>query len=172
MIERFFRDECRFGPRLKVSRSELYGAWEAWCLDEGEHDMGKTLFSRTMKDRGAVKGFVEGKSNGARVWKGIGLAEKDGGVVSPDPGEQSENRRQSDPDTPPKRESDPVQKSCKHGGIVDRQGHFTPDSQEFSISTPREGEPLEKRRKVTLVTLLSLMTSFASRWESNDRPGY
>jgi putative DNA primase/helicase len=73
VVERFFDDVCVFGPKEKVSRTELYEAWESWCMSEGEIDMGRKKFTGIIGERGVVKGFVDGKYNGTRLWKGIGL---------------------------------------------------------------------------------------------------
>ena len=76
MLERFFHEECEFGPKLSVSRTDLFRAWDEWCDAEGE-DAGKQgEFTKEVGERGVVKNFAEGKSNGKHVWKGIGLAER------------------------------------------------------------------------------------------------
>jgi putative DNA primase/helicase len=73
VIERFFEDECEFGPEKRVTRSALFEAWERWCDAEGEDAGKQTGFTRTMKERGVVKGFREGKVEKVRGWHGVGL---------------------------------------------------------------------------------------------------
>jgi hypothetical protein len=46
--DRFFDDVCVFGPNEKVVKKGLYLAWETWCMDEGESDMGQNKFTRIM----------------------------------------------------------------------------------------------------------------------------
>jgi putative DNA primase/helicase len=48
VIDRFFDDVCVFGPNEKVVKKGLYLAWETWCMDEGESDMGQNKFTRIM----------------------------------------------------------------------------------------------------------------------------
>ena len=81
-----------------------------------------------------VKNFEEKKTNGIRIWKGIGL-------------------RKSDPDPTLPTQSDPVQKSCKHGGGETSQGQILPDSAKVSEDAPREERFSENGHNLTLPTL-------------------
>jgi phage/plasmid-associated DNA primase len=100
VIERFFADECEFGPDKRVTRKALFEAWERWCDAEGEDAGKQNAFTRTMKDRGVVKDSSEKRVGNERGWEGISLTtppsetesvrtpesaylrEKDGGVVN------------------------------------------------------------------------------------------
>ena len=73
VVERFFEDACKFGPEKRVTRTALFEAWERWCDAEGEDAGKQTGFTRTMRERGVVKGFREGKVEKVRGWHGIGL---------------------------------------------------------------------------------------------------
>jgi hypothetical protein len=74
VLDRFFDDECEFGPKLRVSKNDLYQTWERWCDQEGADPGTKTGFGGLVKERGITRGFVDGRdTDGSRVWKGIGL---------------------------------------------------------------------------------------------------
>jgi phage/plasmid-associated DNA primase len=73
VVERFFEDACEFGPEKRVTRTALFQAWERWCDSEGEDAGKQTGFTQTMRERGVVKGFREGKVEKVRGWHGIGL---------------------------------------------------------------------------------------------------
>jgi phage/plasmid-associated DNA primase len=121
VIDRFFADACVFGPEERVSKKELFEAWEEWCAEEGVEPRGQTKFTRVMGERGVVKKFAEAKIGGTRLWKGIGLAGNDG-------------------ETAPNRESAPPENPCKHGGGESVVGHFDENSENFSTEPPtREG---------------------------------
>jgi len=131
VTERFLDEMCVFGPGRKVTKAEMYEAYERWCIDEDEEAKGTKGFTSVMKERGVVKNFEDKKSNGIRIWMGIDL-------------------RRSDPDTPPSGPSDPVQKSRKHGGGETSQGHFTPESTKVLGDAPRVERFSENGHKVTL----------------------
>jgi hypothetical protein len=96
-----------------------------------------------------VKNFEEKKTNGIRIWKRIGL-------------------RKSDPDPTLHRQSDPVQKSCKHGGGETSQGQITPNSAKVPGDAPREERFSENGHNPTLPTLNApeIVTTPLS-WESD-----
>jgi putative DNA primase/helicase len=79
VVDRFFADECVFGPKdkIKVAKKALFEAWEDWCQEEGVDAGSQTHFTRVMGERGVIRNFEEGKSNGIRVWKGIKLQKSD-----------------------------------------------------------------------------------------------
>jgi phage/plasmid-associated DNA primase len=116
VLDRFFDDECEFGPKFQVGKKTLFEAWERWCDAEGADEGTQTSFTRTLKERGVVKGFSEKKVRGTRVWVGIRLA------------------------TPPsEEESAPSQNPCKHEGVVEDRGHFGQDLENLSTERPRVG---------------------------------
>jgi putative DNA primase/helicase len=117
VLDRFFEDECEFGPTYQIEKKVLFDAWERWCDAEGVDAGTQTTFTRTVKERGITRGFSEKKVKGTRVWEGIRL------VIPPS-------------DSP----SAPSQKSCKHIGITDSRGHFPPDLENLSLGASREGE--------------------------------
>lgn len=93
VIDRFFEDACEFGPDKWSWTKELFEAWEAWALDEGE-DVGKPNgFSRVMKERGVVRGFSRERAKKSTYWQGISSTTDNG--------------------TPPKT-------PAKHGGVVEK----------------------------------------------------
>jgi putative DNA primase/helicase len=118
VLDRFFADECEFGPpaEFRVPKRELFEAWERWCGAEGADPGTQTTFTRTVKERGVVKGFSERKVMGTRFWVGIRLT------------------------TPPSESpSAPIQKSCKQGGVVEEQGHFNSNFENFSPESSHGG---------------------------------
>jgi putative DNA primase/helicase len=46
ITERFFADECVFGPEHSVTRKALFQAWERWAEEEGEDPGKQTMFTR------------------------------------------------------------------------------------------------------------------------------
>jgi len=134
VFERFMSEVCVFDRSKTVTKTNLYEAYEQWCAEEGEEPKTIKTFGSTMKEKGVVKNFEEKKSNGIRIWQGIGL-------------------RESDPDTPPEGQSDPVQKSCKHGGGESLQGQILLDSAKVSTDSPREEGFSENGHNLTLPTL-------------------
>jgi putative DNA primase/helicase len=71
VIDRFFADECVFGPEYSIPKKELFEAWEGWCEGEGEDAGSQVRFTRVMSEKGALKGFAETKYCGTRVWRGV-----------------------------------------------------------------------------------------------------
>src|SRR5215217_3327645 len=129
VLDRFFEDACEFGPAAtyRVPKKDLFVAWERWCDNEGADPGTQTAFTRTVGERGVVRGFKEAKSNGVRVWSGIKLANKV-------------------PPNDPKTESDPVRKDLQTRTFQEEQGHFPLNSEKFSMKTSRKGVP-EKTTK-------------------------
>jgi putative DNA primase/helicase len=122
-VERFLDQMCVFGEDLRITKGEMYEAYERWCIEEDEEPKTPKKFTELMDEKGAVKNFEEKKTNGIRIWKGIGL-------------------RESDPDTPPEGQSDPVQKSCKHGGVKTLRVRFSLIWQKYlRIPLVRRGFP-------------------------------
>ena len=116
VLDRFFEDECTFGPDLQVGKKTLFEAWERWCDAEGIDPGTQTTFTRTVGERGIIRGFGEKKVKGTRLWVGISL------------------------DIPPSDDTPaPSQKSCKHIGISPSGGQVSSDLEKLSPESPREG---------------------------------
>jgi putative DNA primase/helicase len=123
IIERFFEDRCYFYVSGTVTRKDLYQAWETWCAEMGEHPGTQTSFTRTIRERGVVKNFVEDKSDkNARGWRGISLS----------PPEVSE-----------------PQKPCKDKGRDTDSRHFRENSPNLSGVPSRIGGSRENDEKVS-----------------------
>jgi putative DNA primase/helicase len=131
IIERFFEDVCAFRADYRVPKKDLFEAYEAWCTENGEGSLSQNMFARVIGERGVVKNFEEGKSNGIRIWKGIKL-------------------QKSDPEPPSPDRSDPVQKSWKQRGGERSQGHISSDSENFSLEPPTQEGFWKNGQKVTL----------------------
>jgi putative DNA primase/helicase len=116
VLDRFFEDACEFGPKCKIAKKDLYHAWARWCDAEGADPGEQVGFTRTVGERGIIRGFSEKKVKGTRVWVGIQLA------------------------TPP---SDdivaPPQNPSKQGGITASGGQLSSNSQNFSPENSHEG---------------------------------
>jgi putative DNA primase/helicase len=65
----FLADVCEVGPELRVSVKELYTAYERWCIRNGE----QAMTGRRVGDRMTDRGFKRAKSNGVRLYVGIGI---------------------------------------------------------------------------------------------------
>jgi P4 family phage/plasmid primase-like protien len=75
LLEEFFQDRCYFYPEGRVSKKDLYQAWEAWCDAMGVSAGAMRTFSSTVKERGVVKNFRDGKvDKDTRGWQGIALS--------------------------------------------------------------------------------------------------
>jgi putative DNA primase/helicase len=119
VVDRFFEDVCVFGPEETVAKKDLFEAWEAWCLDEGEEAGKQNGFTRVMKERGKVKNFVEDRTLKARIWRGISvISEKS--VMDESP--------------------------AKQGGKVDSMTDSSDFTKGF-VETPSRREPLGKSEK-------------------------
>lgn len=106
LLEQFFQDRCYFYPKGRVSRKELFKAWDDWCEEMGEVSGTQTGFTRRINEKGGVKKIAEDKSDkNSRGWWGISLS--------------------------PPEVSDP-QKSRKHEGRETTLRHFEENSQNFS----------------------------------------
>jgi hypothetical protein len=106
------------GEGLRISKTDMYAAYEEWCVSEDEEPKTAKKFTELMDEKGVVKNFEGKKSNGIRIWMGIEL-------------------RGSDPDPTPQKQSDPAQKSCKQMGGEDSQGRVDENSQKMSGIAPR-----------------------------------
>jgi putative DNA primase/helicase len=124
VLDRFFTDECQFGPKLRITKLALWETWQQWCSAEGEDEGTQVGFSRVVKERGITRGFREGRdTKGVRIWKGIGKY------------------------TPVPPEVDKTQKPCKDMGITENLDNYS----DFSKTYPREPlteESLAKTAKV------------------------
>src|SRR5215218_6702063 len=129
VLDRFFEDACEFGPSAthRVSKKDLFRAWERWCDAEGTDPGTQVAFTRTVGERGVVRGFEESKIEGVRVWKGVKLANSGpepapDGKVAPD-------------------------KSPANSHIPEEPGQVWEDLQQFSPEALAEGF-IEKSAKV------------------------
>jgi putative DNA primase/helicase len=130
-IERFLNEMCVVGEGLTISKGDMYSAYEQWCASEDEESKTPKKFTELMDEKGAVTNFEGKKRNGKRIWVGIEL-------------------RGSDPDPTLPKQSDPGQKSCKHGGRDDSQGRVDENSEKVSGIVPRVGGFSENGHNPTL----------------------
>lgn len=72
-LAEFFAEHCTFEPAARCSRSELRRRYERWAKDAGGRFL---LTPRSLGERLRLRGVTEGKSEGNRLWLGIGLREK------------------------------------------------------------------------------------------------
>jgi putative DNA primase/helicase len=141
VVDRFFDDVCVFGPEERITKKELFEAWESWCMDEGIEAGRQDAFTRVMGERGVVKNFEEKKIKGTRYWKGISVGN-------------------SPPDEPPD-EPLPPKKPLQTDGDKSEGGQQTEFSPKFSPETIR-GEGFEKRVKAApLPPLLKIRGTMA-----------
>jgi putative DNA primase/helicase len=74
-VSAFVRDCCARGTGLRVERDRLYGAWKAWCEDNGHEAGAKATFGRNLSavvpDLGTAKPRINGIQ--VRCYTSIGL---------------------------------------------------------------------------------------------------
>jgi putative DNA primase/helicase len=121
VINRFFADMCVFGPEQKITKKDLFAAWESWCIDEGVEAGTSVMFTRTMGERGVVENFEEGFVDGKRGWVGISVAKN-----PPPPPSDSKLQWSKNP--------------WKHEGGGSSRLQLSEDSENFS------GQPLTQER--------------------------
>jgi putative DNA primase/helicase len=66
-LARFLGQRCM--DHGSVGSSELFGAWQKWCAEEGEEPGTQTAFSLAVQN----KGYDTYTSNGRKRWRGLGL---------------------------------------------------------------------------------------------------
>jgi putative DNA primase/helicase len=75
-VGRFIADCCVLGEKLIARSSDLWAAWQAWCLAEGV-DLGtQTALGLEL----TARGFASDRTNAWRGWRGLGL------LAAPSPG--------------------------------------------------------------------------------------
>jgi P4 family phage/plasmid primase-like protien len=87
-VAQFLAECCVVDRGAQVPMGVLYMAYEAWCRDTGARAIGPKHFARRLGERGAERAKGTG---GVRLWLGIGLDHRGGGVaevaeVAQDPG--------------------------------------------------------------------------------------
>ncbi|BBZ03601.1 hypothetical protein MCHIJ_30380 [Mycolicibacterium chitae] len=95
-VSAFVRDQCERGPGKSVERDRLYGAWKAWCEDNGHEPGANATFGRNLRavvpEIRTSQPRIDGKQ--IRCYTLIGLAgvspvsvdETAGQTVKPDTG--------------------------------------------------------------------------------------
>jgi putative DNA primase/helicase len=93
VLAAFIDEECIVADHASATAKALYGAYKAWCEDNGERPESQRRFGSRLKERGFESGrMTTGARKGAVKWYGIGLAEGPDG--SP-PGERFTERNPS-----------------------------------------------------------------------------
>jgi len=134
VIERFINEVCTLGEGLKVEKQEMFEAYERWCIDEDEEPKTPKSFTGLMLEKGVVKNFEDGKSNGKRIWKRITL-------------------RESVPEEGPSDNVSLPQKSCKQIGGEASEGHISENSGKVVLDPPRVETLSENGQNVSLSSL-------------------
>jgi putative DNA primase/helicase len=70
-LSEFINECCLVDMRCRVSKPDLYTAYEKWCSQGGEEPLSKRIFGMKLMERG----FKDGRDMKARFWIGIGLLE-------------------------------------------------------------------------------------------------
>ena len=65
----FIGERCIKNKDMEVSRAQLYQTYYEWCMNRKVKAFGQVRFARAI----AVKGYTTRKSNGQRIWMGLGL---------------------------------------------------------------------------------------------------
>jgi len=66
----FLAECCEIGPGCRATIGAVFSKYEEWCKGRVVSPLGKHGFNDMISVR---TGIVSGKSNGARIWKGLGL---------------------------------------------------------------------------------------------------
>lgn len=69
----FLSERCVLGEHYQATTTELYNAYETWCLANGEKAKSAKWLNGLLRDRG----LEPGRSNSSRFWHGIGLIRPD-----------------------------------------------------------------------------------------------
>lgn len=70
-VQQFLAECCISNVNARVPRSELHHAYLEWARENGAESLVPRWFAPRIAD---LPGVSEGKTNGNRVWKGLGLA--------------------------------------------------------------------------------------------------
>jgi putative DNA primase/helicase len=76
LLEQFFQECCYFFPEGRVSKRDLYKAWEDWADEMGEQAGTQNSFTRKVGERGVVKNFRDGKVDEKHPWMARNFARK------------------------------------------------------------------------------------------------
>jgi hypothetical protein len=88
VLAAFIDEECIVADHASATAKALYGAYKAWCEDNGERPESQRRFGGRLKERGFENGKITaGPYKGYVEWYGIGLA---GGPEGPPEGERRE----------------------------------------------------------------------------------
>lgn len=91
-IAAFLDDQCEFGPHLRVWRNTFRDSYQRWCQEMG---IKVPLTPQEIAARLRERGVDPGKSDGMRVWIGVGLRQgQRGSERDTDPQNFSHERRQ------------------------------------------------------------------------------
>jgi putative DNA primase/helicase len=63
----FVTDCCKLDPAFRVTKGDLWSAYQGWCAVNKEKAVSRKAFADKMKNRG----FGEGSTGGARFWTGL-----------------------------------------------------------------------------------------------------
>jgi len=69
----FLSERCVIGEHYQATTTELYNAYETWCIANGEKAKSAKWLNGQLRDRG----FEPGRSMSSRFWRGIGLIRPD-----------------------------------------------------------------------------------------------
>jgi putative DNA primase/helicase len=93
VLAAFIDEECIVADHASAAAKALYGAYKAWCEDNGERPESQRRFGSRLKERGFESGrMTTGARKGAVEWYGIGLT---GGPEGSPPGERFTERKTS-----------------------------------------------------------------------------
>jgi hypothetical protein len=70
----YFEDRCVIHPRAKVPATQLYKAYQEWCVESGESDESQRRFGGRLQERGFISfRYTAGPHRDRKGWRGIGL---------------------------------------------------------------------------------------------------
>jgi putative DNA primase/helicase len=100
-VAAFVREECVVGLNRRIEKAKLYGAWKAYCEEQGEKPGSQRMFGRNLL--AAFPRVRAGHSGNTKYYNGISLADdEDGEGANGDEGRprSASNSRPSSPQRP------------------------------------------------------------------------
>jgi putative DNA primase/helicase len=76
LLGEFLDERAVMGANERVEQTKLFAVWRDWCESNGVRYGSKKSFTRKLDERG----FKEARSNGERLYTGLSLNTKPGGM--------------------------------------------------------------------------------------------
>lgn len=115
-VAAFVREECVVGLNRRTEKAKLYGAWKAYCEEQGEKPGSQRIFGRNLL--AAFPQVRAGHSGNTKYYTGISLADGEDGEGAD--GDEGRSRSASNEPQPDDRGAISDGAGGDHGGVGDR----------------------------------------------------